>query len=63
MKDITKLKIRTGVLAGLIFALIIAGFNYYNEEVFSVFRFLLHFVLFGVFMGFFAKDRSKKESD
>jgi len=63
MEKNIKLKIRTGVLSGLIFAVIMAGFEFYDEEKFSVLKFIFHAVIFGFFMGLMARDRSKKNTD
>ncbi|PCI34929.1 MAG: hypothetical protein COB60_05260 [Flavobacteriaceae bacterium] len=55
-----KLKIISGVLSGLIFAVLMAGFDYYDAENFSVVKFIFHAVFFGFFMGILAKDKRKK---
>lgn len=62
MKETTKLKIRTGVLSGLLFAVIIAGFNFYDEDKFSVLKFIFHAVIFGFFIGLMARGKSKKNT-
>jgi len=63
MEKNIKLKIRTGVLSGLIFAVIMAGFEFYDENKFSVLKFIFHAVIFGFFMGLMARDKSKKNTN
>jgi len=63
MKEKTKLKIKSGIFSGLLFAMLMAGFDFYNEENFSVLKFMIHFAFFGGVMGIMAKEKVKKEAN
>jgi hypothetical protein len=54
--------IYSGLIAGLVFALIMLGFDYYNDEPFSLFKFLMHFVFFGIFNSYLAYRKHKKDN-
>ncbi|APY00234.1 hypothetical protein [Lacinutrix venerupis] len=63
--DIEKLSIKkrilTGVFSGLIYSLVMAGFDYYTNEPFSLLKFIFHFVFFGLFMGIALRYTNKKK--
>ena len=44
-------KVRGGLLAGSVYALIMAGFDYVDGESFRIWRFLWNFSFFGIVMG------------
>lgn len=52
--------ILSALISGLAFALIMFGFDYYNEEPFSLFKFVLYFVFFGAFNGYMSYRKHKK---
>ncbi|MBQ0768951.1 MAG: hypothetical protein KBT58_06635 [Bizionia sp.] len=66
MEPIEKKKfIYPGLFAGLIYAGIMAGFDYSDSLSFSLNRFLINFVLFGGFMAainYFALRRARKKN-
>ncbi|MFC0604389.1 hypothetical protein [Winogradskyella pulchriflava] len=39
-----------GIINGLAFALLMAGYDYFTDEPFSFSKFIFHFVTFGFFM-------------
>ena len=43
MKPENKVFIKSGLLSGLIYAILMAGFNYYDGEPFKIFKFLFLF--------------------
>lgn len=60
MKPENKAFIKTTILNGLIFAVLIAGFGYWDEGKFNVYKFLFHFAGFGLSMGLNARYNFKK---
>ena len=54
--------VNAGLISGLLFALVMAGFDYFREQPFSLLKFALHFVLFGAFNGYMAYRKHKKEN-
>lgn len=54
--------INSGLISGLVFALIMLGFDYYNQKSFSAIKFVTHFVLFGLFNGYMAYRKYKKDN-
>ncbi|MCH2194316.1 hypothetical protein [Kordia sp.] len=46
----TKQLLLYGVISGIIFAVMMAGFDYFNGEEFSGLKFIIHASLFGFFM-------------
>ena len=60
MKPENKVFIKSGLLSGLIYAILMAGFNYYDGEPFKIFKFLFHFFFFGLSMGLLASYNHKK---
>jgi hypothetical protein len=65
MKIETK-SIISGLFAGLIFAGLMAGFDYSDGQYFKIWRFILRFWSFGIFMGlmnyYFLKKQVKSEN-
>ena len=51
----------SGLISGLAFALLMAGWDYYKGKPFSALTFLIHSVLFALFNGYltYRKDQSK----
>jgi len=58
-----KVFIRSGIISGFVFALIMAGFDYFKDQPFSVLKFMMHFVLFGLFNGYMAYRKFKKDQN
>ena len=58
-----KVFIRSGIISGLVFALIMAGFDYFKDQPFSVLRFAMHSVFFGLFNGYMAYRKFKKDQN
>jgi len=56
-----KVFVNSALVSGLVFALIMAGFDYYKEQPFSLIKFAVHFVLFGAFNGYMAYRKHKKQ--
>lgn len=52
---INKTRIKTriifGITSGLVFALLMWAFDYYNNEAFNIYKFVFHFAAFGLFQG------------
>lgn len=62
MKPENQVFIKSGLLTGILYALIMAGFNYSSGEPFSIFKFLFHFFFFGLSMGLLARYNHKRAS-
>jgi hypothetical protein len=54
-----------GFFSGLIFASFMAGFQYLGSESFSIFKFVLNFLFFGIAMGYmtFVSIKSQEKND
>jgi len=61
MKTENKIFIKSFLLSGLVYALLMAGLNYFDGESFRIFKFLFHFFFFGLFMGLLARYSYKKQ--
>ncbi len=59
----TKKFILTGLVSGLVFAILMAGWDYYQDRPFSVLKFVLHLVLFALFNGYMSYRSAKKRLD
>lgn len=53
----------TGGINGLLFALFMAGFDYFNGDSFSILKFLFHFMFFGFFMAISFRYKYTKKKD
>ncbi|MFK7782347.1 hypothetical protein [Psychroserpens sp.] len=58
-----KSQLTIGVLSGLFFALIMAGFDYFNNEVFSFYKFLFYVICFGFMMALSFRYKYIKDKD
>lgn len=56
-----KSRIIYGITAGTIYAVLMELFYLYDGDSFSIWRFLLHGVLFGLFMSFFFRIKKAKK--
>ena len=61
MKAENKLFIKTAVLSGLLYAVLMAGFEYSVGEGFKIMKFVFHAVFFGSSMGLLSRYNYKKE--
>ncbi|AXO79015.1 hypothetical protein DZC78_01005 [Olleya aquimaris] len=50
----------TGLISGLVFAILLAGWDYYKQSPFSVLKFVIHTVVFGVFNGYMTYRKETK---
>jgi hypothetical protein len=62
MKIRTKKMILGGLTAGLVYAGLMAGFDYSDGQEFRIWRFLFNALFLGTFMGFITRDNVKKQS-
>lgn len=49
----------TGLISGLVFAILLAGWDYYKQNPFSVLKFVIHTVVFGAFNGYMTYRKEK----
>lgn len=61
MKAENKAFLKTFLVAGIVYASLMAGFDYADGEGFKIYKFLFHFFFFGLFMGFLARYSHKKQ--
>jgi len=55
--------IKVGVISGVVFTLIMVGFNYFMEREFLIWKTAFYLVGFGGFNGYMAYRRVKKEEE
>ncbi len=60
MKPETTFFIKTFLVSGSIFALLMAGFNYSFNDEFNIYKSLFHFVFFGLIMAFVSRNNLRK---
>lgn len=53
--------IKTGIISGLVFACVMAIFDYFSKEPFSFLKFVIHFIIFGAVMSAFFKYKYTKK--
>jgi preprotein translocase subunit SecG len=56
-----KVFIKSFLLSGLVYAGLMAGFDYSEGQEFSIWRFILGFLFFGIFMGLVSRYKHKKQ--
>lgn len=61
MKAENKAFLKTFLVAGIVYASLMVGFDYADGEGFKIYKFLFHFFFFGLFMGFLARYSHKKQ--
>ena len=61
MKEENKILLKTFISSGLIFASSMAIYGYFADDEFLVWRFIAHFLLFGITMGFIARKNHRKK--
>ena len=63
----TKAIIKSGLISGVIYAGLMAGFDYSDGQDFRIWKFIIHALFFGIFMGFMniynQKKQAKKENN
>ena len=47
----TKTILKSGLLSGIVYAGLMAGFDYSDGQDFKIWRFIFHLLFFGIFMG------------
>ena len=62
----TKTILKSGLLSGIVYAGLMAGFDYSDGQDFRIWRFIFHLLFFGIFMGLMnlynLKKQTKKEN-
>ncbi|HLF53197.1 hypothetical protein [Flavobacterium sp.] len=61
MKTENKIFIKSFLISGLVYAGLMAGFDYSDGQSFRIFKFLLHFFFFGLSMGLLSRYNYKKQ--
>jgi hypothetical protein len=61
MKAENKAFIKTFLIAGIVYASIMAGFDYADGQEFKPYKFLFSFLFFGLFMGYIFRNGHKKQ--
>lgn len=57
----TKTIIKSGLISGIGYALLMAGFDYSDGQSFRIWRFVINALFFGAFMGLLACYNLKKQ--
>ena len=63
MNTQTKVIIKSGLFSGIVYAGLMAGFDYSDGQDFRIWRFILNSLFFGTFMGFMTRYNLKKQAD
>jgi len=67
MKTQIKTVLISGLISGIVYAGLMAGFDYFNGHDFKIWKLIFNVLFFGIFMGLFSyynmKKRSKKKED
>ncbi|GGW74512.1 hypothetical protein DFQ11_1126 [Winogradskyella epiphytica] len=63
MNTQTKAIIKSGLFSGIVYAGLMAGFDYSDGQDFRIWRFILNALFFGIFMGFMTRYNLKKQAD
>lgn len=56
-----QVRIKAGLIGGLIFALLTAGFEYVDDKDFSIIKFIIRFIIFGTAMGIIIRPKKVKK--
>ena len=55
--------IKSGLISGIIYAGLMAGFDYSDGQDFRMWRFIFNALIFGIFMGLMTRYNLKKQAD
>ena len=58
----TKAIIKSGLISGVVYAGLMAGFDYSDGQDFKIWKFIFHASFFGIFMGFMTRYNLKKQA-
>ncbi len=61
MKAENRAFIKTFLIAGIVYASIMAGFDYADGQEFKLYKFVFSFLFFGLFMGYIFRIGDKKQ--
>jgi hypothetical protein len=61
MKAENKAFIKTFLITGIVYASLNAGFDYADGQEFKLYKFLFHFLFFGLFMSYIFRNSHKKQ--
>ncbi len=59
--NILKTRIISGSIGGLVFAIVMALFDYFDSKEFNLLKFVISSLIFGIFMFILVKTKNKKE--
>ena len=58
----TKAIIKSGLISGILYAGLTAGFDYSDGQDFRIWKFIFHASFFGIFMGFMTRYNLRKQA-
>ena len=58
----TKARIKSGLFSGIVYAGLMAGFDYSDGQDFRIWKFIFHASFFGIFMGFMTRYNLRKQA-
>ncbi len=58
----TKAIIKSGLFSGIVYAGLMAGFDYSDGQDFRIWKFIFHASFFGIFMGFMTRYNLRKQA-
>lgn len=61
MNKQTKSIIIGGLVGGIVYASIMAGFDFLNGQILSIWKFIISALIFGIFMGLITRYNIKKQ--
>ena len=62
MTSQTKAIIKSGLISGILYAGLMAGFDYSDGQDFRIWKFIFHASFFGIFMGFMTRYNLRKQA-
>ena len=63
MKPVMKSNTKAGLISGLVYAGIMAGFDFIDKEDFNIWKFLFNLTFFGIMMGYMFWNSLKKAAE
>ncbi|MBB6682431.1 hypothetical protein H4O20_13355 [Aequorivita sp. 609] len=63
MNTRTKAIIKSGLFSGIVYAGLMAGFDYSDGQDFKIWKFIFHASFFGIFMALMTRYNLKKQAD